>query len=181
MLIFTLFADPIILTTAGLHLIRRVQYFIQGYKGTLSYTTAPVLQFFYKVWGFLLGLVKVLDDILRGENINFLLPSHRYYCVTGLGFHHLSRGRGLPATCQQLMHSRFLPQQSTFLSKSASISDNGYVRLSSWISTESRLDRSVYLKPPDCWLSTHLNIADLAKALSRSRETLLYIYHCRIC
>ena len=56
----------------GLHPICRLQYFIQGYDSILFYKTVLFPHFSYKVLGVLPRLVKGLDAILCGENINFL-------------------------------------------------------------------------------------------------------------
>ena len=61
--------------------------------------------FSYKILGVLLRLVKGLDVILCEENINFLLPSHPYYCVISIQVFIIYLWE---EDCRQLLHRRFL-------------------------------------------------------------------------
>ena len=77
-------------------------------KGTLLFP-----HFSYKVIEILPRLVKGLDAISCGENINFLLLNYLYYCVTSVQvfiIHPGGENHGQP------LNRRFLPQQSTFIS-----------------------------------------------------------------
>lgn len=94
---FTILADSSVLTdcftSAYCYTIAVTQTL--RYKGILPRTPALFPHFSYKVLGVLPRLVKGLDAISCGENINILLPSYLYYCS---GFHHPSKERGSRTT-----------------------------------------------------------------------------------
>ena len=97
-----------------------------SFHGGALYLTALFPHFSYKVLGVLPRLVKGLDAISCGENINFLLPSYLYYCVTSVQVFIIYPGgedHGQP------LHRRFLPRQSTSLSIFLAAPDNVYLRL----------------------------------------------------
>ena len=91
----------------------RLQYFIQGFNNILFYTTALFPHFSHKVLGFYRGWSRAWMPSY-GENINFLLPSHPYYCVTSVQVFIIYPGR---EDCRQLLHRRFLPLYISWLSR----------------------------------------------------------------
>ena len=67
--------------------------------------TVIFLHFSYKILGVLLRLVQGLNAILCKKNINFMLPSYPYYCVTSVKVFIIYIWE---EDCRKFLHRRFL-------------------------------------------------------------------------
>lgn len=100
------------------------------------------------------------------ENFSFLPPINTCITMVCSGLHYLSRGED----CRQTFHRRFLPQHSTFLCISTSVTENINLRLSLW-KTRSLTTRaflsigSLFLNYP---IATYLRA-----------NFYLLVYHCK--